>query len=84
VSAATSDVAVVRFVGRRHADDEPWTWPYRYTADELSRWVPRLTDLASSAAEVHVLMDNTWRSDAVDNAASLAALLSSDQVGRPG
>jgi uncharacterized protein YecE (DUF72 family) len=79
VSAVTSDVAVVRFVGRRHVDDEPWTWPYRYGAGELSEWVPRLTDLASSAPEVHVLMDNPWRTDAVDNAAALAALLSADQ-----
>ncbi|HEX4864133.1 MAG TPA: DUF72 domain-containing protein [Acidimicrobiales bacterium] len=79
VSAVTSDVAVVRFVGRRHVEDEPWTWPYRYSADELLEWVPRLLDLASSATEVHVLMDNSWRSDAVDNAAGLASLLAADQ-----
>lgn len=75
VSAVTSDVAVVRFVGRRHSEDEPWTWPYRYSPDELSQWVPRLFDLASSAGAVHVLMDNSWRSDAVDNAADLSELL---------
>lgn len=79
VSAVTSDVAVVRFVGRRHVDDEPWTWPYRYSPDELNQWVPRLFDLASSAGEVHVLMDNSWRSDAVDNAADLAELLALHQ-----
>jgi uncharacterized protein YecE (DUF72 family) len=84
VGAVTSEVGVVRFVGRRQVEDEPWTWPYRYGTDELSEWVPRLTALASSAAEVHVLMDNAWGSDAVDNAAELARLLSADQPGGPG
>ena len=81
VSAVTSDVGVVRFVGRRNVDDEPWTWPYRYSAGELESWVTRLSDLASSANEVHVLMDNCWGSDAVDNAAALADLLAASQPG---
>ena len=84
VTAVTSDVAVVRFVGRREVDDEPWTWPYRYPPDELKQWVPKLFDLASSAREVHVLMDNGWSSDAVDNAADLSELLASYQSDRAG
>jgi hypothetical protein len=32
-------------------------------------------ELASSAREVHLLMDNGWRSDAVDNAEELLALV---------
>jgi uncharacterized protein YecE (DUF72 family) len=79
VSAVTSEVAVVRFVGRRQFDDEPWTWPYRYSEGELREWVPRLSELASSAREVHVVMDNTWGSDAVDNASGLAGLLATGQ-----
>jgi uncharacterized protein YecE (DUF72 family) len=74
VAAATADVAVVRFMGRRSEDDHPWTAPYRYSRAELDDWVGKLRALASSA-EVHVLMDNCWGSDAVDNAAELAALL---------
>jgi uncharacterized protein YecE (DUF72 family) len=74
VTAATADVAVVRFVGRRGTDDDPWPTPYRYTESELGEWVSRLEALASSAGEVHVLMDNCWGSDAVDNAAELAGL----------
>jgi uncharacterized protein YecE (DUF72 family) len=74
VTAATSEVALVRFVGRREEDDDPWTTPYRYRTAELGEWVPRLEALASSAREVHVLMDNCWGSDAVDNAAELAEL----------
>ncbi len=73
--AATSDVAVVRFVGRRQVGDEPWTAPYRYSRAELAGWVDRIRQLAASSAEVHVLMDNCWGSDAVDNAWDLARLV---------
>lgn len=73
--AATADVAVVRFIGRRAVAGEPWTSPYRYSDEELRRWVPRLLDLAESCREAHVVMDNCWGSDAVDNAARLAALV---------
>jgi uncharacterized protein YecE (DUF72 family) len=75
VAAATADLALVRFIGRRQVENEPWTAPYRYRDHELSEWVPRLRGLVASAPEVHVLMDNCWGSDAVDNAARLARLL---------
>ena len=84
VHAATTDVGLVRFVGRRSIEDEPWTWPYRYSTEELREWVPRLSDLASSASEVHVLMDNCWASDAVDNATCLADLLAEHQLAGAG
>jgi len=48
---------------------------YRYRLSELEEWVPRIAALATSAAEVHVLLANCWRDDAVTNAAELAALL---------
>ena len=75
VAASTSDVALVRLIGRRHDEGHPWTSPYRYSPAELRAWVPRLEALASSAPDVHVLMDNWGGSDAVDNAAELAGLL---------
>lgn len=75
VMAATADTAVVRFIGRRQIDDEPWTTPYRYNRAELAGWVSPIRALAGSAPEVHILMDNCWGSDAVDNATELAALL---------
>ena len=84
VVAATADVAVVRFVGRRTALDDPdtpdwpgWPWPYRYSDDELASWVPSVAELASSSREVHALFANCWRDDAVDNALSLIRLLRS-------
>jgi uncharacterized protein YecE (DUF72 family) len=75
VAAATADVAVVRFIGRRQVDGESWTLPYRYGEQELAEWVPRLAGLAASAPEVHVLLDNCWGADAVDNAEQLARLV---------
>lgn len=81
--AATSDVAVVRFIGRRQVEGEPWTAPYRYRPDELAGWVGRIRQLADSSPEVHVLMDNCWGSDAVDNASELARLVRGDLDHRP-
>ena len=73
--AATADVAVVRFIGRRRVGDEPWASPYRYSAAELAGWLGGIEELATSSPEVHILMDNCWGSDAVDNALDLARLL---------
>lgn len=79
VVAATADVAVVRFRGRRAQPDVPWTWPYRYSRGELASWCRPLRDLASSVNDVHVIMDNTWRDDAVHGAFTLAGLLEGEQ-----
>ena len=86
VVAATSDLAMVRFKGRRPPSEEPgWgrsCYPYRYPDHELAEWVPRIADLASSARQVHVLMDNCWRSDAVDGASTLLRLLEEEGKGQ--
>jgi uncharacterized protein YecE (DUF72 family) len=85
VVAVTSDLAVVRFHGRNTAtweDAEITTaaerFRYRYTPDELREWVPRVREMAASAREVHVLMNNCYRDDAAVNAAELADLLLED------
>ncbi len=75
VMAATSDVAVVRFVGRRAIEDDPWPWPYRYSDAELADAAVRVRDLAASTAEVHLIMENCWRGDAVDNALTMASFV---------
>lgn len=75
VIAATSDTALVRFVGRRAIDSDPWPWPYRYSDPELIDAAVRVRELAASTSEVHVIMDNTWQGDAVDNALTLASLV---------
>jgi uncharacterized protein YecE (DUF72 family) len=83
VVAVTSDLAVVRFHGRNTAtweDPEITTaaerFRYRYTKVELAEWVPKVHELAAGAREVHLLMNNCYRDDAVVNAADLAGLLS--------
>jgi uncharacterized protein YecE (DUF72 family) len=82
VAAATSsDLAVVRFHGR---DPGQWTkknvsaaerFRYDYSKEELEEWVPRIRELADSARETHVLMNNCYRNFAVKSARQLAALL---------
>ena len=84
VVAATTDLALVRFHGRNAETWERRTttaaerFRYRYREDELSEWVPKVHELAASADEVHLLMNNCYRDDAVVNAAELAELLAGD------
>jgi uncharacterized protein YecE (DUF72 family) len=81
VVAATGDVGIIRLHGRDHPPWGPrphrptWRTPYRYPVEELAEWVPRIVDLATTTPEVHVLLNNCHRDDAVVNAAELAALL---------
>src|SRR5829696_8959791 len=77
-------LSVVRFHGR---DPEAWQkktvterFRYLYREDELAEWVPKIDHLAESAREVHVLMNNCYRDQAVTNAKQLAGLLSSADV----
>ncbi len=78
VVAATADLAVVRF----HGHSEKWEskdiyerFGYRYTEEELAGWAPKVEQLAEQAAEVHVLLNNCYRSYAQVNARQLARLL---------
>ncbi|MFG2011363.1 DUF72 domain-containing protein [Micromonospora sp. NPDC048868] len=81
VLAATADLAVVRF----HGHSDKWTskdihekFGYRYADRELRDWAPKLRELAGSAGETHVLMNNCYRDYAQTNAATLAGLLDAD------
>lgn len=75
VLAATSSLAILRFIGRRADPEDPWPWPYRYDASELAEAACRVCHLAAATEEVHLIMENCWRGDAVDNALTLAGLL---------
>ena len=57
------------------AGQTEWPWARRYSEEELAEWAPAIRDLASCTSEVHIIMDNCWRSNAVDNAATLLDLL---------
>src|SRR6202035_3027768 len=88
VAAVTApDLASVRSHGRnveqwkgKHETATP-RFAYLYTEDELAEWVPRIRDLAGQANEVHVLMNNCYRDNAVVNARQLSSLLAQDPRG---
>ena len=76
-------LSVVRFHGR---DPEAWKkktvserFRYLYTEKELAEWVPKIGHLATPA-EVHILMNNCFRDQAVTNAGQLADLLNRADV----
>ncbi|MGH9106444.1 MAG: DUF72 domain-containing protein [Acidimicrobiales bacterium] len=60
--------------GGLHLERAAW-WSYRYSEAELAAWVPAVRDLASCTSQVHLILDNCWRADAVDNAGRLLELL---------
>ena len=88
VVAATSDLAVVRFHGRRPPDWEPrphratHRFPHRYTEEEMAPWIDRIHALAESATEIHVILNNCYADFAVRDAERLMSRLSAPQACR--
>jgi len=87
IAAATSDLAVVRFHGRR---EETWDKPgvgveerfkYLYGEQELKEWIPKIEKLAQETRQVHALMNNCYADYGVRNAKQLGQLLL--QAGAP-
>ena len=74
--AGTSDLAFIRFTGTPDPAGNRGRSAHRYSPAELEAWVSTIDDLASSASEVHVIMDNAAGAAPVDNARELAGLLS--------
>ncbi len=81
VVAVTADLAVLRMHGH---NTENWQrkgitaaerFKYLYSTDELREWVPRVTEVASSARETHVVFNNCYRDYGVRNARELGELL---------
>ena len=79
IVAATADLAVIRFHGH---NDEEWEsgsvqrrFKYLYSEKELKEWAPKVEELAGSAKQTHVLMNNCYRDYAQRNARELADLL---------
>ncbi len=81
VAAPSSELAIVRFHGRRGA-----TWEakgvqtverfrYLYDRDELAEWGPRVREIASQARDTHVLFNNCYANYGATNALELAQLL---------
>jgi uncharacterized protein YecE (DUF72 family) len=81
VAATSSDLAVVRFHGRRA---ETWEaqniktverFRYLYDEEELEEWIPRVKDAAGQAKQTHVLFNNCYANYGATNALMLAGLL---------
>jgi uncharacterized protein YecE (DUF72 family) len=82
IAAATSDLALVRMLGRNPARFDrrvPSRGPYRYSLAELAGWVPKLLALARTTREVHVLLGNGPLDNAIDNARELTDLVEAAQ-----
>jgi uncharacterized protein YecE (DUF72 family) len=78
VVEATSDLAVVRF----HGHSDHWTskdihekFGYLYSTQELREWAPRVSALATTTNQTHVLMNNCYADYAQRNAEDLIGLL---------
>ncbi|MFG3558466.1 DUF72 domain-containing protein [Micromonospora sp. NPDC047557] len=81
VLAATGDLAVMRF----HGHSDKWTskdihekFGYHYSKRELADWAPKLRELADSAGQTHVLMNNCYRDYAQRNGQQLQEFLAAD------
>jgi uncharacterized protein YecE (DUF72 family) len=81
LAATAGDLAVVRL----HGHSKKWTskdiherFGYRYSADELRDWAPRLRRLADDAERTQVLFNNCYSDYAQDNARQLTELLEQD------
>ena len=74
VTAATSDIGVVRFHGRNQAAWEGSSaeasgrFNYLYSEEELKEWQPRIKELSSQTRELHVIFNNCYDDKAVRNA----------------
>jgi uncharacterized protein YecE (DUF72 family) len=79
VTAATADLAVVRFHGRNSEEWESGSvqrrFKYLYSEKELGEWAPRIEKLSGEAKTTHVLMNNCYQDYAQRNARELADLL---------
>ena len=88
VATTSSELAVVRFHGRRTATWEAMgglptveRFRYLYERDELREWVPRVLEAAGQAQDTHVLMNNCYANYGSTNARELAAMLAEELAG---
>ena len=89
VVGVTGPVALVRFHGR---NQEAWArrgatvaekYDYLYSPEELRAWAPAIEQMASSARETHVIMNNCHDDKAVRNARELATILCAARPSEP-
>ena len=71
VPEVTAPFAYLRWHGR----GDPLWYDYRYSAEELAAWAPRVRAIAAEVPAVYGFFNNHFRGDAAANCRSLAELL---------
>ncbi len=69
----TSDISYFRWHGH---GKEPW-YNYRYTADELEAWVPKVKDAATKSDEVYGFFNNHFHGYAPENCLQILEMIDS-------
>lgn len=86
VMVTSPDLALVRFHGR---NAETWEkkgitpaerFRYLYSRDELAEWLPRISEAAKEAREVHLMFNNCYANYGTTNAREIAALLADLEI----
>jgi uncharacterized protein YecE (DUF72 family) len=80
VAVATSQIGYMRFHGRNAAKwwkhDEAWErYDYRYTADEMQEWIPKIKGISEKTDKTFVFFNNHYKGQATDNAAEFKNML---------
>lgn len=87
VAWVTAPVAYVRFHGRNASKwwkhEHAWErYDYLYSEGELQPWVPRIREMAATAARTYVLFNNCHAGQAAKNASMMQLLLSGELPGQ--
>lgn len=80
IAMATSRIGYMRFHGRNAAKwwkhDESWErYDYRYTADEMKEWIPKIKEISDKTEKTFVFFNNHYKGQAADNAQEFTAML---------
>ena len=80
VAEVTSEIAYLRFHGRNAAKwwqhEEAWQrYDYKYTAEELQEWIPRISAMNKQANDTFIFANNHWRGQAVDTIRQVRSML---------
>jgi uncharacterized protein YecE (DUF72 family) len=87
IRVTTRELAVVRLHGRnadgwkRRGETTTERSRYLYQEDELLEWVPRVEELARTAAETHVIFNNSFADYAIRNARQFTEMLAREGLG---
>jgi uncharacterized protein YecE (DUF72 family) len=70
-TVVTADFAFIRWHGR---GSRPW-YNYRYSEDELKKWVPKVKEMSSRVEKTYGYFNNHFRGFAVENSLKMMGML---------